>query len=88
MGIQADAALLDLATRQATFEFMAAHKDQFADRIPGTPMRFQKVVNGEVGSHHARVNAALAARIDAAWQHYITPVLGFESYEAFIGSLA
>ena len=88
MGIEADAALLALATQQATFEFMAAHKDQFSDQIPGTPMRFQKVVNGQIGSHHTRVGAALGARIDAAWKHYITPALGFDSYASFVASLA
>ncbi|MCX7063591.1 MAG: sulfotransferase domain-containing protein [Proteobacteria bacterium] len=87
MGITADRALLDLATRQSTFEYMALHKDQFADHIPDTPMRFHKVVNGQVGSHRLRVSAALGARIDAAWQHYVTPVLGFENYEALVKSL-
>ena len=88
MGIAADSALLALATRQSTFEFMAANKDQFAERLPGTPLRFDKVVTGEVGSHRTKVSAELGARIEGAWQQYITPVLGFASYEALIGGLA
>jgi hypothetical protein len=46
-------------------------------------MRFDKVVNGKVGSHANRVSAALAERIDAAWDRYVTPVLGIASYEEF-----
>jgi hypothetical protein len=80
MGLDADPELLALATRQATFEFMFEHRDQFADTIPGTPMRFDKVVNGKVGSHATRVSAALADRIDTAWDRYVTPALGIASY--------
>jgi len=83
MGIDADAELLAIATRQATFEFMFEHRDHFADRIPGTPMRFDKVVNGKVGSHATRVSAELGERIDAAWIRYVTPVFGIGSYEEF-----
>ena len=87
MGIDADEALLDLATRQATFEFMAAHRVQFSDRVPGTEIRFSKVVEGEVGAHRAHVGPELAERIDAAWRHYVTPVLGHASYEELVAEL-
>ena len=88
MGLNADAATLDIATQQATFEFMSAHEAQFTEHLPGTPLRFPKVVDGKVGSHKARVSAELAARIDAKWQEYITPVLGYRSYDAFIAQRA
>ncbi len=88
MGIPADAETLEIATRQSTFAFMSAHEDQFADNIPGTEMRFSKVVDGKVGSYKARVSPELAARIDAKWQEYVTPVLGVRSYEEFISKLA
>ena len=88
MGIDADAQVLDVATRQASFEFMHTHKDQFSDEIPGIPRRFEKVVRGEVGAHRSLVSEELSARIDAAWRRYITPVLGFTSYEDFTAALA
>jgi hypothetical protein len=88
MNIESYARRVDRATLQATFEFMSAHRDRFSDRIPGTEVRLAKVVDGKVGSHSTRIDAALASRIDAAWQHYITPELGFDSYEALMESLA
>ncbi len=90
MGIAASDALIDLATRQASFEFMEAHKEQFTDHLhlPGRQIRLEKVVKGEVGGHRAMVSAELGARIDAAWRHYVTPVLGVASYDAFIARLA
>ena len=87
MGIAADAALLELATRQAGFEFMAAHKDQFSDEIIGIPHRLHKVVRGEVGAHRQLLSPALAARIDAAWRRYVTPITGAADYEEFIAAL-
>ena len=88
MGLNADASILERATHQASFEFMAAHKEQFSDQIPGTPITLQKVVQGRVGAHRGLIGEALEARIDAAWRHYITPVLGFESYDALLASMA
>lgn len=87
MGIASYASRVDLATLQATFEFMAAHRDQFSDHFPGTDLLLVKVVDGEVGGHASRIDAALAARIDAAWQHYVTPELGFESYGELVEAL-
>ena len=87
IGVDADAQLLDLVTHQATFAFMAEHRTQFSDRIPQTEIRFSKVVEGAVGSHRTHVDAALAKRIDDAWRHYVTPVLGVPSYEALVKSL-
>jgi len=55
--------------------------------LPGTTWRFSKVVDGKVGAHKARVSPELAARIDAKWQEYVTPVLGLRSYDEFIAQL-
>jgi hypothetical protein len=66
---------------------MAAHRTQFSDRVPGTEIRFSKVVEGEVGAHRSHVGLGLAARIDAAWRHDVTPVLGHASYEALLTDL-
>jgi Sulfotransferase domain len=87
LGVDADRELIDLATRQATFAFMAEHRTQFSDRIPQTEIRFSKVVEGAVGTHRAHVDRALAARIDDAWRRYVTPVLGVPSYEALVREL-
>lgn len=87
MQLPRDTARLDIATRQATFEFMEAHKDQFSDELPGVPKRLVKVVRGQVGAHRGVVSPALAERIDAAWRHYVTPVLGCASYDEFIAGL-
>ncbi len=88
MGIEPQPALLALATHQASFAFMEAHKDQFSDEIIGIPHRLEKVVRGEVGSHKRAIDATLVARIEAAWRRYVEPVTGFASYEAFIADLA
>ena len=87
MGIAADAALFELATHQAGFDFMAAHQEQFSDEIIGIPHRLLKVVSGEVGGHKRVLSPPLVARIDAAWQRYVAPVTGATSYEAFIAAL-
>jgi hypothetical protein len=87
MEIDADEPLLELATRQSTFAFMAAHRMQFSDRVPGTEIRFSKVVDGEIGAHRAHITPELAARIDAAWSRYVTPVLGFSCYEDLVAEL-
>ena len=52
MGIAADAALLELATRQADFDFMAAHKEQFSDEIIGIPHRLLLRCRVNVGYEH------------------------------------
>ena len=88
IGVEADKDLLELATHQAGFDFMAAHKDQFSDVIIGIPHRLEKVVRGEVGAHRELLSATLAKRIDAAWQRYVTPVTGAATYQEFIAELS
>jgi hypothetical protein len=87
MGVKADDALLYLATHQAGFDFMAAHQEQFSDEIVGIPHRLRKVVSGEVGRHKLLLSPALVARVDVAWQRYVTPVTGATCYEEFIAAL-
>ena len=87
MGISADATLLELAAHQAGFDFMVAHQEQFSDEIVGIPGRLLKVVSGKVGGHKQLLSPPLMARIDAAWQRYVTPITGASSYEAFIAAL-
>lgn len=87
MGIDTNPELVDLASRQASFTFMAEHKDQFSDQIPGVAHRLEKVVRGEVGAHRKVLSPTLAARIDAAWDRYVTPVTGFPCYADFIAAL-
>ena len=59
----------------------------FSDEGVGIPHRLHKVVRGEVGAHRPLLNPALAARIDATWQRYVTPVASAAGYEEFIAAL-
>jgi hypothetical protein len=90
-GIRADAALIDLATRQADFRFMRAHQSQFDDqptlsafmehlRLP--PARTTKVRAGRVGAGRSALPAAVLAQLDARWREDIAAPLGLASYQA------
>jgi hypothetical protein len=81
-------ALIDVATRQASFEFMQAHESQFDDhpttlalcRMMGfPPARTTKVRAGRVGDRRA-VSPRIAALLDAEWQRLLAP-LGLRSYD-------
>jgi hypothetical protein len=88
IGMPDDAALIDLATRQATFEFMRAHESQFDDhpqtlalcRMGGfPPARTTKVRAGRIGDRQT-VSPRIAALLDAEWQRQLAP-LGLRSYD-------
>lgn len=89
MGLADDADLIDLVTRQATFEFMRAHERQFDDhpttlalcRLLGfPPARTTKVRAGRVGDRNAEVSPRVAAMLDEEWQRQLAP-LGLGSYD-------
>lgn len=96
IGVEADADLVDLATRQARFEFMREHERQFDDH-PTTmamcrnmglpPARTTKVRAGRVGDRR-QVSPEIAAALDAEWQREITEPLGLGSYDELRASLA
>ena len=93
IGITLDDELFDIVVRQASFDFMLAHKDRFDDylmrkrseQLHNFPPNSDssKVRKGEVGSHIYELTDALHQEIDAAWQQTIQKNLGFESYAAF-----
>jgi hypothetical protein len=90
-GIPADAALIDLATRQAGLAFMRAHPSQFDDqptltafmdllRLP--PARATKVGAGPAGGDRPRLPSAVLERLAARWREDIMLPLGLPSYRA------
>jgi Sulfotransferase domain len=88
IGTAADAALIDLVTRQSSFAFMHAHESQFDDH-PTTlalcrmmsfpPARTTKVRAGRSGDGRA-VSPRIAALLEAEWQRQLAP-LGLRSYD-------
>lgn len=92
MEIEADQALLDLVTRQASFDFMRQHARQFDDhplfhalgKMMGLPLSGDppgKVRAGRVGDRDRALSADTRAALDAMWQREITATLGFASYD-------
>jgi hypothetical protein len=97
MGTATDDDLLDLVTRQASFEFMRAHQTQFDDhpttlamcRMLGyPPARTTKVRAGRVGARHDELSPRIAAMLDAEWQREIAGPLGLRSYAHLRATLA
>lgn len=97
-GINASAADVAIATRQAHIDFMREHGGKFDDhplRIKRNPVAnlplhasSSKVRSGTVGSHKALVDARMHERLDALWREVITPVTGHDSYASLRASLA
>jgi len=81
-----------LATRQAGFDFMKAHADQFDDNylrrildpVCGLPPDGQasKVSAGRAGQGAATVGPAIRARLDAAWAGTLGAAFGLPDYAA------
>jgi hypothetical protein len=91
LGIDLDADLFEIVVRQASLEFMRAHKSKFSDPImleasakhgylPGNDT-ITKVYNGRVGDHRSALPAEIGAEMDAIWQETVTPQTGLASYE-------
>lgn len=82
---------LDIATRQATIEFMKAHERQFDDHLLraareaacGLPSggRSSKVRAGRVGDHKQSLNAETVALLDGIWRDTIGATLGYPDYD-------
>ena len=92
-----DAARLERATQQATFEFMRAHGDQFDDHLVqkarnkacGLPADAisTKVRKGRAGEHEKDFPAAVAEAWEKEWREVVEPATGFDSYESLRRSL-
>jgi hypothetical protein len=100
IGVEADADLIALATRQASFEFMSRFPEKFDEHVgqramekaqgfpPGEPM--SKVRTGQTGNRFRELSDATRAALDAIWKREIEPALGLPTYEhlrAHIASL-
>ena len=97
-GMPLDDELMEIVSRQSSFDFMLAHKDRFDDklmrdrseRLSGLPPGSDsaKVRKGEVGEHRQELSAEIIAGLDAIWQREVTPRFGFAQYEDLAAALA
>jgi len=98
VGIELDAALLDIVLRQSSLEFMLTHKDRFDDRLmrerselmaglpPGSDSA--KVRKGKVGEHKKELPTEIADELDQIWREDIESKFGFANYAALSAALA
>jgi hypothetical protein len=92
IGVELDAELLEIVSKQSSLEFMLAHKDKFDDRMMRersektmklpTGSDSAKVRKGEVGSHRYELPAEISAAMDAIWRTEIEATLGFPDYDS------
>lgn len=95
-GIAADDALIDLATRQAGFAFMHAHRSQFDDQPTLTafmgllglpPARAAKVRAGRVGDGATALPAPVVEQLARRWREDLAEPFGLASYQALRDAL-
>lgn len=97
LGIELDEDLLEIVVRQASLEFMRAHKSKFSDPImleasakhgflPGNDT-MTKVYNGRVGDHRIALPTEIGAEMDAIWQEFVTPKTSLASYEDSLAAM-
>ena len=98
IGCEADDSLLQLVVRQASFEFMFAHKTQFdehllreaLDPVYGLPPggNSDKVRTGQVGGHIQELSREMSAELDNIWAEEIAARYQIASYQALREALA
>lgn len=98
IGIAAEPSRLDIAIRQAGFDFMKAHAGQFDDNLVrrmrdaacGLPTggESNKVSSGASGRGRQELDDELRGMLDAAWREVITPATGLHDYEEMQAVLA
>lgn len=98
IGFGDDEAAIEIATRQASFEFMKAHEGQFDDNLIvkarnapcGIPAdaSSSKIKTGKVGGHKAVLSAAMVERLDGMWRDVVEPGTGFKNYDELRAALA
>ena len=91
IGVSFDPNLLDLVVKQASLEFMLAHKDRFDDLLMRERAEAaaglarggdsSKVRTGEVGSHRYELPEDVSSQMDEIWKEEIGGVLGFATYD-------
>ena len=98
LAIDLDPALHELVVKQASFDFMMAHKWKFADPIARSTAAkeglwlptetFTKIRNGRVGDHRVELPAEIAVEMDAIWRETVESKTGLSSYQALRAALA
>jgi hypothetical protein len=98
LGIELDEDLFEIVVKQASLDFMLAHKSKFADPImleasakhgflpPSDTVT--KVKTGRVGDHRTTLPAEIGAEMDAIWRETVEPRTGLASYQALRAALA
>lgn len=98
LGIALDPALLNLVLKQASLDFMLAHRSKFADSLlqdvsakegyypPSDSL--VKVKDGRVGDHRDQLPTEIGAELDTIWQEIVAPKTGLASYESLRVALA
>jgi len=94
IGVDADDALLDLATRRSSFEFMSANKGPFsepwlrsrAEIVAAIPPNGDsaKVRDGKVGDHRRELSSQTLARFDEIWAETIGAEFGYPTYQHLV----
>jgi len=95
MGLGADAASLELVTRQASFEYMKQHASKFngngmakawdslalktAQRLPPSAQTWIKIRSGRVGDHAVELSVETREALASMWKREIG-ALGFATY--------
>lgn len=92
LGLDVSQQTLDIATRQATIDFMKAHERQFDDHLlraarepacglpPGGET--SKVRAGRVGDHKQTLSPKVIDLLDGIWRETIGAALGHADYDA------
>jgi hypothetical protein len=95
MAIEPDDELRAITLEHASLPFMQQHKDRFDDAMMRQKSEetvlpigsdSTKVRAGQVGVHE--LGAETVEAINRLWREMVTPVTGFDTYEALISSLA
>ena len=87
-GFAGDPAAVDIATRQASFEFMRGHASQFdehllrdaRDAACGLPPGAATTKVREAGVDSQALSLALREALDAAWRQVIEARFGYATY--------
>jgi len=92
IGLGEDEEAIEIATRQATFDFMKAHEHQFDDNVIvekrnpalGLPddASSSKVKTGNVGGHEEALSPRIRARLEEKWAELVAPETGCRDYDA------
>lgn len=92
--VELDDELRAITLEHASLPFMQRHKDRFDDALMRAVTEesvlpagseSSKVREGKIGVHN--LSAETVESIDQLWRDIVTPVTGFDTYEALINSL-